>query len=201
LSLLSALLLTGAAASGAAAEAYPAEAVLENFAQTCGDLTSLAAADAAARKAGWEVYDPPKDAPVRQLLDFGMSAAKKFVSDDPHFKTDARIMRISFGDHKFDLMLTAVQQIGSFSLGCRMVDFAAAEPIADTVIDAWLVGHFKDAPKGESAKVDDLIQMRGWQPGLFADHHKTQIAFVPQQSPLKSSLHLSGINLMSQTRN
>jgi len=183
------------------AAAYPAAEILANFTKACGDLSSMANAEAAAHAAGWETYAPAKDSQVAQLLDFGMTTAAKMTEGDKDYKTDVRVMRTTIGGRPLDLMLTGVNSFGGYSLGCRMVDFTAPTPIDNAAIDAWAKSIAPDAPKVQRGTMENILITSMWRPGLFAGHEKTQVAFVPQTSELKPTLHLSGNNLMTQTRN
>lgn len=185
----------------AATSAYPSTEVLSGFAKACADLSSIANAEAAAHAAGWETYTPAKDSQVAQLLDFGMTAAGKMAASDKDYKTDVRVLRTKIGGRPFDLMITGVKSFGSYSLGCRMVDFTATVPIETTAIDAWAKAIAPQAPKAVRGNMENVLTTSMWRPGLFPGHDKTQVAFVPQTSELKAVLHLSGNNLMTQTRN
>lgn len=196
------LAMAASAASPAAAPApYPGTALLSAFRQACADLSSIDTAAANARKAGWQDYVPDKDSQVAQLLDFGMGAAQEISEDDPSFKTDLRTLRITLDGHDAELMLTGVTAMGTYSLGCRAVDFAAEKPLSDAEVSAFARSFGKRAGKPGKIEAPGVMSAKVWKPGLFPGHTTTQIAFVPQDSQMKEALHLSGINLMTQLRN
>lgn len=192
------------AASTGAAQApsdYPTDAVLEHFYAVCQDLSTIDAAEAAAHKDGWETYNPAADSQVGQLMSFGLSAARQITSGDDAFKVDSRVLRASVDGHHLDLMLTGVQTAGGYSLGCRMVDFDAPRAMPNALVTAWAKRHWSDAAAGNPIDAPGILTALVWRPGLFPGHEKTQVGFVPQESEMKQTLHVSGINLMTQIRN
>lgn len=190
-----------AAPPAAPAAPYPGAALLASFRDGCSDLSSIKAAEAAAQKAGWELFEPAKDTQLAQLLGFGMGTAKSLSDDDSTFKTQVRTLHKTIEGHQAEMMLTGVTSYGTHSLGCRVVDFAAPAPLDDAVIADFAKTAAPDAPKPQPINAPGVLIALFWEPGLFPGHHKTQIGFVPQDSEMKAALHLSGINLMTQLRN
>ena len=200
------LAVTSAAAAqpvaAPAVAAYPGRAVLDAFRAACADLSSLTAAEATATSAGFETYTPDPASPVGQLLDFGMKAGADLAKGDDSYKTGVRVMRRTIEGRRLDLMLTDVTSYGSSSLGCRMVDFAAAAPIPAETVQEWAKATAPEAPKPTEINEPAFIISSIWaEGGLFPGHYKSQVGFVPQDSGLKQTFHLSGINLMTQARN
>lgn len=194
--------VAGQPLAASAPPAYPGRAVLDAFRAACVDLSSLAAAEATATKAGFEIYTPDPASPVAQLLDLGMKIAGEMSSEDDSYKTGVRVMRRTIEGHQLDLMLTDVTSYGSSSLGCRMVDFAATAPIAAGTVQEWVKATAPGSSKPAEINKPELLVSSIWsEGGLFPGHYKSQVAFVPQDSALKETLHLSGINLMTQARN
>jgi hypothetical protein len=174
--------------------AQSGQVLVANFKASCADLGEIGTAREKAAQAGWQEFTPDPDMQVAKLLAFGMKAATAMIGDKDAMRTDARVMRQTLGGREIFLILSFLGQSGHESLGCRIYDFAATAPLdADA-----LAGLTTETP---SNKVDlpGMLPSRAWEPGLFAGHAKTQVAYVPQDSFLKQSFHLSGISLMSQT--
>lgn len=196
--------LTPAAAAATSAQAAPDSdrAVLDAFRAACTDLSSLPAAEAAAVKAGFAGYTPDPASPVAQLLHFGKMAANELSTGDATYQTAERVMRRAVAGRQLDLMLTDVTSYGTRTLGCRMVDFSAPAPIPLAAVRDWAGAAAPDGPKPTEINQPELLIALIWpEGGLFPGHYKSQVAFVPQDSALKETLHLSGINLMTQARN
>jgi hypothetical protein len=195
------ILAAAAPAAAPPAPPYPGAALLASFRDGCSDLSSIEAAETAAQKAGWELFEPAKDSQLAQLLGFGMGTAKTMSDDDTTFKTQVRTLHKTIEGHQAEMMLTGVTSYGTHSLGCRVVDFAAPAPLDDAVIADFAKTTAPDAPQPQPINAPGVLIAVFWEPGLFPGHHKTQIGFVPQDSEMKAALHLSGINLMTQLRN
>jgi hypothetical protein len=191
---MSAVLLLPLMLAAATPLSYPATAVVANFKASCAVLDTMEHATAAAQQAGWQVITAEPGMQVKSLVDFGEDMAKTMMSDDPSFKTDSRIMRQTIDGRDLFLVLSQVKSSASNSLGCRVYDFAAT-----TKLDDVAVATLTDKAPSAKAEVAGVVSSRTWEPGLFPGHAKTQVGFVPQDSGLKQALHLSGINLMSQT--
>lgn len=190
------------APASAPVAAYPGRAVLDAFRAACADLSTLTAAEVTATRAGFATYTPDKASPVALLLDFGMKTAGDMASDDATYKTDVRVMQRTIEGHQLDLMITDVTSYGTRSLGCRLVDFAATAAIPGETVREWAKATAPDAPKPTEINEPAFIISSIWaEGGLFPGHYKSQVGFVPQDSGLKQTFHLSGINLMTQARN
>lgn len=182
--------LAGAAVPpAAAADAYPAVAVLDAFKTACTDLSSLEAAGARVAANGWVHAANPDSTPVGALVRFGREAGAKMVEGRGRMVGDPAVYSRTVSGETLYLVLSRVELDGKAVTGCRAYDVDEPRKIAAADATRW-------AGRAPDNAIDQPALTRlTWEPGLVPGQDSFEIYHVPAGSPVIAVTKLAGIAL------
>jgi hypothetical protein len=179
------LLLAQTAASGA--ESAPIPELLHLFRSSCASVSEVDQMIEGALELGWERVESEVDDRLRRQSR-AVVAAENEVGRAYH----ANFRKVLAGRKVYLNVSRYVSPSGTFSGGCRVYDFDAAEPIGIGSAERWMA-----RPATKRLDLPGGAQRLFWEPG-WNDLTVVTVNYVPQISWLVKEMGLSGVFLSAQ---
>ena len=196
LSALPALMLaTASPAAGALTpDTYPAQAVLEAFAEACGSVgqpQGLARLEAA----GWERLPNDADTPVSKLARFGAGAMPQMAQvlgrPAPDILPGAEFRR-AVAARTLYLAHSGVTFDGKTVHSCRLYDMDATRALEAGELLAW-----SGRPASAEQTLRGGVNLVTYSPGLKPEHGEMEVYFLPKGIKGVPGVALSGIAIVT----
>ncbi|PAX08200.1 hypothetical protein [Sphingomonas lenta] len=163
-------------------------AVLNEVRAACDKLPVLRDAHAHVRGKGWTRVEDAAATPVGPLVAMGMEQGRALAkAQGGSIEADRGAYRKIVAGEELWLLLSGATIGGQVVHGCRVYDPGETRRITVKDVSAWL-------GREPVQTVDRPELLRGeWQPGINAGQDSFELFFVPDASPLRELIKLSGV--------
>lgn len=168
--------------SGGGADAIAATAFAE-FDRVCRDLDDVEALRGVAASAGWADYEPASGDDLEKLLTFGKKTVQELIPGATYNNWN---FRKTVGGRDLVLVLTDIPEGPAKTTECRVYDFAAPAPSAESV-SRWT----STAPTN-SMKQEGLTGWE-WSPGFRDDLTQMSVLHLERDSPVRQQIPAVGL--------
>lgn len=161
-------------------DASPDNAILDAFKSACASTGDMEKMKADAIAAGWLEMADDADPRIARLIGKGREEA------GPEAKVTGLAFRRREGAREYFLVQSRAEAEGYWGVGCRVYDFAAAEPIDPALIHAWM-GKPPTGVEEPAPGLSRRLWEPGWRPGMTVE-----ASHVPPGHPLGQKFGLQG---------